>query len=283
MANQILKNQVAIVTGGLGGLGRAVAMKLWQAGAVLVLIDRDQEVPIELKSFLKNQRVHFFPASVAEPDKIHSLMKKVFNKFKRIDILVNCAGVLGPVGKLHTNDLKSWQNAVKVNLLGTINTCHAVLPFMVRQKRGKIVNFAGGGAVEPFPNFSAYACSKAGVVRFTENLAWEYESFNIEVNAVSPGRIYTKLVENLLSAGKDKVGREYFDRVLKSKKKGGDDPAQATELVLFLSAPKNKLTGKLVSAHWDPWRKLSPSAIKKLNKTSEYTLRRIDNKYFYAK
>jgi 3-oxoacyl-[acyl-carrier protein] reductase len=151
---------------------------------------------------------------------------------------------------------------------------------MLKQRRWKIVNFAGGGAVQPFPNFSAYAASKAGVVRLTENLAKEYQARNIQINAVSPGIIHTKLREDLLKAGVKKVGKEYFKNAVKIKKLGGDDPEKVADLVLFLSSPKNKLTGKLISAKWDHWQKFNSGKINKLNKTSEYTLRRIDGRNF---
>ena len=261
-------------------MGRVIAKNLGLNGAVVVIIDKDKTQFKELQGYFAKFKPYFFSVPVENSEKVRSVVKNVYQKFRRIDILVNCAGILGPVGEFNTNDLRLWQNTLAVNLLGTVNACHAVLPFMVKKKQGKIINLAGGGAVEPFPNFSAYASSKAGVVRFTENLAKEYQPFNIEVNAVSPGIIQTKLREDLLRAGEQKVGSRYFKDALLLKKRGGDSPEQAAELVLFLSSPKNQLTGKVISSKWDPWQKFTSQKIKRLNKSSDYSLRRIDNKYF---
>jgi 3-oxoacyl-[acyl-carrier protein] reductase len=279
----ILKNQVAIITGGLGGLGREVAKKLAQAGAVVALMDKTKVSGSELREFFKSPKVYFFFVQIGDSKKVWAAIKKIHTKFKRIDILVNCAGIIGPIGQFHSNNFEDWKSALNVNFLGTANVCHAVLPFMVGKKRGKIVNFAGGGAVRPFPNFSAYASSKAAVVRFSENLAKEYQDCNIQVNALAPGVITTKLVDDLLKADKEKVGEAYYKKTLADQKRGGDDPKDAADLVVFLSLPQNKLTGKLISAKWDAWKKINQASVEKLNQTSEYTLRRIDNKYFHEK
>jgi NAD(P)-dependent dehydrogenase (short-subunit alcohol dehydrogenase family) len=199
-----------------------------------------------------------------------------------VDILINVAGTLGPAGEFHTNNLSAWKKVIDVNLFGAANMCHAVLPYMVKQKSGKIVNFSGGGAVQPFPNFSGYSVSKTGVVRLTENLAVEYRKYNIQVNAVAPGIINSKFLTDALKAGEKRTGKDYYQKVLKQKQSGGDSPDLAAELVSFLTSSKNKLTGKLIAAKWDSWQNLSAGEISRLNKSSLYALRRIDNKYFRA-
>jgi len=112
--------------------------------------------------------------------------------FKDGDTIINCAGIYGPIGKFHTNNLKEWHKTIEVNLLGTVNVCYVVLKKM---KKGKIINMAGGGAFYPRPRYSAYATSKAGVVRFTETLAEEYP--NIQINCLSPGFIRTKMTKKV--------------------------------------------------------------------------------------
>ncbi|HYV33265.1 MAG TPA: SDR family oxidoreductase, partial [Candidatus Limnocylindria bacterium] len=250
-------------------------------GAIVIVIDRLKIGNKGLRNYFQSANVYFFSAEVNNANKISVLVKKIYKKFGRIDIVVNCAGLIGAIGEFHSNNFSDWTNTLSVNFLGTVNVCHAALPFLLKKKQGKIINFAGGGAVRPFPNFSAYASSKAAVVRFSENLAKEYQDFNIQVNAVAPGVITTKLVDDLLKAGKEKVGAFYFKKTLADKARGGDDPKQAADLVVFLCSTQNKLTGKLVSAKWDGWEQFSRKSVAKLNRTSEYTLRRIDNKYFY--
>lgn len=121
------------------------------------------------------------------------------------DVVVNCAGIYGPIGKFHGNNLKDWHQTIEVNLLGTVNVCHAVLKKM---KRGKIINMSGGGAFYPRPKFSAYATSKAAVVRFTETIAKEYPK--IQINCIAPGFIRSKMTKNIQKSRKS----ESLDKVI---------------------------------------------------------------------
>jgi 3-oxoacyl-[acyl-carrier protein] reductase len=138
--------------------------------------------------------------------------------------------------------------------------------------RGSIVNLSGGGATAPRPNFTAYGTSKAALVRFSETLAREVESSGIRVNCVAPGGLNTDMLREVLAAGPGRVGPEY-ERALRRDKDGGDPPEQAAALVAFLlsdlSAP---ITGRLLSAVWDPWRTLH---LDDLRDTDLYTLRRV--------
>lgn len=129
--------------------------------------------------------------------------------FKDGDIVINCAGIYGPIGRFHKNDLEEWHKTINVNLLGTVNVCHAVLK---RMKKGKIINMSGGGALYPRPRFSAYATSKAGVVRFTETIAKEYP--NVQINCIAPGFIRTKMTKNIQKSRKS----QSMDKVIKAVK-----------------------------------------------------------------
>ncbi len=276
------KNQVVVITGGGGGIGKAAALAFVEARAQVVILGRDQK---KLKAAASE--ISFFgkctpiKCDVSDVLALSKAFKGIMKKFKRIDILVNCAGIYGPIGEFHSNNLKLWEEAMGINLLGTVRAVHAVLPYMLKAKKGKIINLSGGGAVQPFPNFSVYATSKAAVVRLTENLAKEYQSRNIQVNAIAPGAINTSFLEQVLNAGPNKAGKDFYQKSVEQKHTGGDSPEQAAELILFLCSPRAcRLTGKLVSAKWDNWQKWRPKDLGRINKTSEYTLRRIDNKYF---
>jgi len=272
-----------LITGGGSGVGLTMAKEFVQAGATVVIIGR-QKSKLELakKEISKKSKCFSFAADVSKKIQITKVIKKIASKFKKIDVLVNCAGIYGPIGEFHTNDLKIWQEALTVNLLGTVFTTYAVLPLMLKQRAGKIINLSGGGAVQPFPNFSAYATSKAAIVRFTENLAKEYEKHNIQVNAIAPGAINTLFLDKVLKA-KEKAGEDFYKKSLDQKKSGGDSPLQAAKLVLFLcSTYSNNLTGKIISAKWDPWKK--DAFTKHLKRDEDFcTLRRIDEQFFFKK
>jgi 3-oxoacyl-[acyl-carrier protein] reductase len=153
--------------------------------------------------------------------------------------------------------------------------CRAVLPLFRRAGYGKIVNLSGGGATSPLPRISAYAASKAAVVRFTETLALEAADAHIDVNAVAPGALNTRLLDEVLDAGPERVGQDFYDRAVKQKEKGGAPLSKGAELIAFLlSAASDGITGRLLSAVWDPWSTL-PERWPAIANNDVYTLRRI--------
>jgi NAD(P)-dependent dehydrogenase (short-subunit alcohol dehydrogenase family) len=189
--------------------------------------------------------------------------------------LVNNAGVYGPMGRIDEVDWKEWIDAVSINLMGTVYPSRAVLPHYLKRGRGKIVNISGGGATNPLPGISAYAASKAAVVRFTETMALEVKGHGIDINAIAPGLLATRLTDQLLAAGPGKVGQAFYNRISNSVKDGGTPLAVPAKLCVWLaSAASNGVTGKLIAAVWDPYDK-SPEHLAELNGTDIYTLRRI--------
>jgi NAD(P)-dependent dehydrogenase (short-subunit alcohol dehydrogenase family) len=144
---------------------------------------------------------------------------------------------------------------------------------MIHQGGGKVINLSGGGATSPRPYFSAYAASKSAVVRLTETLAEELKPFNIQVNAIAPGAVYTKMTREILAAGSAAGERALAEarRVQEEK----TTPKAAAKLALFLASPESGgLTGRLISAVWDDWRSL-PSRLEEVMVSELYTLRRI--------
>jgi NAD(P)-dependent dehydrogenase (short-subunit alcohol dehydrogenase family) len=172
-------------------------------------------------------------------------------------------------------DADQWIATVRVNLIGTMLVCRALLPHFRRMGYGKIVNFSGGGATSPRPQFSAYAASKAAVVRFTENLAEELDETGIYVNAVAPGAVNTRMLDEVLEAGPQKVGRTAYEDALKQRASGGSPIERAAQLcVMLLAGESDGVTGRLISAVWDPWESL-PERKVALMGSDVYTLRRI--------
>jgi len=272
-----LEGKVAMVTGGLGGIGRVISKGLLENGAKVVIVDVAGNT--ESLFYDSDRDVIIVRSDISVPGEVEDAVCRIMERHSVVDILVNAAGVQGPIEPFAGIDMDRWTSAIAVNLLGTIRCCRAVLPHMTARKRGKIINFAGGGANSSRPNFSAYAVSKAGVVRFTEVLADELKGANIQVNAVAPGVINTRMIAEILDAGKDKAGGD-FDQVQSRMKKGFDSPEAVADLVCFLaSTGSDWLTGRVISAVWDPWREWKAAGIGALDRDM-YTLRRIDGKNF---
>jgi NAD(P)-dependent dehydrogenase (short-subunit alcohol dehydrogenase family) len=162
-----------------------------------------------------------------------------------------------------------------VNLFGSVLCARAVLPHFREHGYGKIIQLSGGGATSPLPRLSAYAASKAAVVRFAETLAEELRGTGIDVNAIAPGALNTRLLQEVLDAGPEHVGASFYERALEQRASGGTPLEQAARLAVFLgSEASDGITGKLISAPWDPWEEL-PAHADDLGSTDVYTLRRI--------
>ena len=274
----LLKNKIAIITGAGGGIGSTIAETFAKEGCSLILIDRAKATLDRVSKELEKYNCEFLAitANACNQKEVDNAADVALKKFSKIDILINTAGIQGPIGPFVNNDINKWIETINVNLNGTVLFIKAVLPAMVKQGCGKIINFSGGGAFNPRPNFSAYATSKTAVVRLTETLAEELKEYNIQVNAISPGAVNTKMLEQVLEAGPEDAGVEFYEKVKKQKEEGGDPPQLAADLALFLSSEKSyNLSGKTISAKWDNWREWDKEKIKKIMASGLYTLKRI--------
>ncbi len=206
---------------------------------------------------------------------VDQFVEYVLSEFGRIDVLLCNAGVYGPKGSIEDIDWTEWTQAVEINLNGTVLCCRAVLPHMKKIGGGKIIIMSGGGATKPMPFLSAYAASKAAVVRFAETLANEVEQFSVYVNSIAPGALNTRLLDEVLKAGPERVGKKFFEQMIKIKEQGGTPLELGASLCVFLASDKSEgSTGKLISAVWDPWREFTDQ-LDDLKGTDIYTLRRI--------
>jgi len=274
-----LEGRGIIITGANRGLGKEIARACVSEGAHVLLCARDGALLEQTRGELSRlaaggQRILEQAADVSKPEEVRQVISRAENDLPRINGLVNNAAVLGPTDLVEKTEWGEWVRTIEINLLGTVLLCRAVVPVFRRQGYGKIVNLSGGGATAPRPRFSAYAASKAAVVRFTETLAQETGGTGIDVNAVAPGALNTRLLDEVVAAGPEKAGSEY-ERAMKQKQEGGESLERAAELCVFLlSSASDHISGKLVSAVWDPWPTLADRRLE-LNQTDIYTLRRI--------
>lgn len=276
----ILAGRNAIITGASQGLGYEIAQQFLQAGANLMICARNEEklqaAAYRLMADAKpNQVLLTKAADVSNPNDMKTVMNLAEATLGKIDILVANAGVYGTKGPIEEIDWDEWSRAVDINLKGVVLACRTVLPQMKKNQYGKIIILSGGGATKPLPNLSAYAASKAAVVRFAETLAEEVSEWHIDVNTVAPGALNTRLLDEILQAGPEKVGKHFYEQSLKQQQNGGTALSIGAELCVFLASPASDgITGRLISAVWDDWKSL-PKKREELKQSDIYTLRRI--------
>jgi len=270
---------VALIVGAGRGIGEAIAKRFAAEGARLILAARTAP---ELDAVAEMVRAaggtaHFVATDVTAPGEVAHLVQKSIEAFGHIDILVNAAGTYGPIGLFWEIDAHEWANAFSVNLFGPFLLCQAVLPHMIRAGRGKIINFSGGGATSPLCRFTAYGVSKTAVVRLTETLAEEVKEFNIQVNAIAPGAVDTKLQDSVLAAGERAGDLLQRIRRLRETGEGGTPREVPAELAVFLASDDSRnLTGRLISAPNDKWESWTDERIAQVMSQPWFTLRRMD-------
>src|SRR6516162_7201230 len=276
-----LLGRSAIITGANQGLGRAIATSFVRAGASVLLVARGEDLLRQVREELAKsivapgQRVLHFRGDVSRPEDCTATSDYARAQFGRVTGLVNNAGVYGPMGCIEDVDWTEWVEAMHINLFGTVLMCRAVIPMMREQGYGKIVNLSGGGATGPLPRISAYAASKAAVVRLTETFAEELLEAHVDVNAIAPGALNTRLLDEVLAAGPDKVGAEFYARAVRQKQDGGVALTHGADLAVFLaSSASDGITGRLISALWDDWARW-PQHLPELESSDVYKLRRI--------
>ena len=263
-----------LVTGGGRGLGRAIALALAREGAHVAVLARTGAELDETAALLAAQGRPALKlrADVGRRAEVDAAIERVLAAWGGVDVLVNNAGIQGPIGRVEEVDPDAWMQAVQVNLGGCFYCTRKVLPAMIAQHYGKIINLSGGGAVGPRPFFSAYSASKAGVVRFSENLAGEVAEYGIDVNAMAPGAVNTRMLDQRLaaSAALSAEERARDQHLLREGDATGERPAALA--VYLASARSDGLTGRLLAAVWDPWETLDVEAIMA---TEAFAVRRV--------
>ncbi len=278
----LLADRPAIITGASLGLGRVIAARFVAAGADVLLCARDapalETAAGELRAAAPRpgQRVLTEPCDVSSEADVRRLFARADADLPGpLRVLVNNAGVYGPKGPTDEVSLDAWRRALDINLLGTLIPCREAMRRFKTAGYGKIINLSGGGATNPMPNLSCYAASKAAVVRLTETLALELLPWRVDVNAVAPGALNTRLLDEVLAAGPEAVGADFYQRSVQQSQVGGVPPELGADLCVYLAgAASDGVTGRLLSARWDPWATLHERRAE-LAAGDVYTLRRI--------
>jgi 3-oxoacyl-[acyl-carrier protein] reductase len=238
-----LVNKVAIVTGGRGGIGSEIVLALLNEGAIVFSVDKfNLAKQNKTRSSNLNERSYYRPIDVTNSPRVNKTVDAIFEKFQKIDILVNCAGIYKTKLMVEMSD-KEWDETLKVNLYGTFYFIRAVSQYMVRQKSGSIVNISSiGGQMAPSNGHSHYAASKAGLIGLTRSVALELAPFRVRVNSICPGIVnYTPMGENAIK----NVGEKYLNRIPLGR---FGEPKDIAQGVIYLASEESSyITGSVLS------------------------------------
>lgn len=272
-ASKELDNKVCLIAGASGTIGEAVAERFCHEGARLVVSGHAHKAGWCFENRAANH-VRDVQFDVRRWEEVKAAVDEAYDQFGAIDVLVNCTGAQGPIGPAHTLDPGEWARALETNLLGCFHLVRAVVPIMIAQGGGRIIHFSGGGAAYARPYFSAYGASKAAIVRFTETLAEELRDSHIQVNAIAPGPVRSRMWDEMRAAGAV-AGAKAVREIEQMEETGGVPPSRVAALALFLaSSASNGLTGRLISGVHDRWEGFGPR-IPEIMNTDRGTLRRV--------
>jgi NAD(P)-dependent dehydrogenase (short-subunit alcohol dehydrogenase family) len=250
---KVLENKVAVITGGGRGIGRAAALALAEAGADVVIVARSRRAIEAVAEEVRTRggQALAITADVSDPASVDLMVVQTLRASGRIDILINNAGVLAPIGMTWEVPPFIWQRNINVNLGGVFLCVHAVLPRMIHQDpigdvRGKIINVSSGAAGQVVTGWSAYCAAKAGVDQFTRVLAAEVESYDITVNGVYPGIVDTQMQSEIRRTSPEHFPeRGRFERFYQMGQLR--PPEEVARFFLWLASPfTDDMTGQIV-------------------------------------
>ena len=273
-----LKDKVALITGAGRGIGRAIAIAYAREGAQLALAARSLDELEETAQAAESLGAATCVIGVDVTDRaaVDEMARRSLARFGRLDILVNNAGIVGPVGALEDNDVESWIRTIQVNLVGTYLCCRAVIPALAAAGGGKIINLSGSGSTSAPYHLSAYGSSKAAIIRLTEILSLELADKNIQVNALGPGSIHTRMWEEITDRAQAAGDTELYEFGQQVTGGGGASIERAAELAVWLAGQASgDLSGRLVHAVTDDFPNLPPR-IPDIMASNIYTLRRVE-------
>ena len=225
------KNRTAVVTGGAQGFGLDVAKRFLESGAKVFIWDIDEKLLKSAVDEIKNPNLFYSVVDISNYQEVEKNVAEITSN-SNIDILINNAGITGPTGPLWEYDVDMWNKIVQINLMGTFNCCRAVVPNMIKNNYGRIVNVASVAGKDGNANASAYSSGKAGTIGLTKALGKELADKDIAVNAVTPAGAKTRIL--------DQMSKEHVQRMLSKVPRGRFlEIHEFTSLVCWLSSQEN--------------------------------------------
>ena len=228
------ENRTAVITGGAQGFGFDIARRFLSSGAKVIIWDNDQDTLKKSVKELNNTNLTSNVIDVSKFEEVENCTNEIV-KNSKIDILINNAGITGPTAPLWEYDLEKWKKVVDINLMGTFNCCRAIVPNMIKNNYGRIVNVASVAGKDGNANASAYSAGKAGAIGLTKSLGKELADKDIAVNAVTPAGAKTRIL--------DQMTKEHVQRMLSKVPRGRFlEVEEFTSLVCWLSSEENTFT-----------------------------------------
>ena len=225
------KDRTAIVTGGAQGFGLDITKRLLRSDASVIIWDNDKKMVEKAIEDIKSPNLSFNIVDISNYSKVEECVQEI-TKQKNIDILINNAGITGPTATLWEYDIEMWRKVVDINLMGTFNCCRTIVPNMIKNNYGRIVNVASVAGKDGNANASAYSVGKAGAIGLTKSLGKELADKNIAVNAVTPAGAKTRIL--------DQMTKEHVQRMLSKVPRGRFlEVEEFTSLVCWLSSEEN--------------------------------------------
>lgn len=240
----LLAEQVAVVTGGNAGIGKAIALKFAQEGAKVAILGTNAATGAaaieEIKQAFPDAEIRFYQADVSKTPVVDMVFKQILTDFGKIDILVNNAGVTADQLLMKMSE-DEWDRVIDVNLKSCYNTCRAVIRAMMKARKGKVINISSVVGLNGNPGQVNYAASKAGIIGLTKALAKEAAPRNILVNCIAPGFIETKMTDALTDAQKESILKQVPLARL-------GDPKEIANIAWFLASPlSDYITGQVIT------------------------------------
>ncbi|WP_339652688.1 SDR family oxidoreductase [uncultured Salegentibacter sp.] len=233
-----LDKKVALVTGGGSGIGKAITETLSKSGAIVYVLDiQEEQGDIIAKQLCEEGfQAYFLKCDVSDQDRVNEIFAQIFQKEKRLDILINNAGV-SHIGIAHNTSEEDFDRIFRINVKGVYNCLHQALPLMKEGGGGAIVNLTSVAAQVGLPDRFAYSMSKGAVSSMTLSVARDYLSDNIRCNGIAPGRVHTPFVDGFLSKNYPGKEQEMFEKLAKTQPLGRmGKPEEIAKLVLYLSS-----------------------------------------------
>ncbi len=229
-----LHNRTAVITGGAQGFGFDIAKRFLNSGANVIIWDIDENELIKASKKLNNPNLQYKVVDVSNYKNVKDAVEEI-TKFKNIDILINNAGITGSTASLWDYDVDEWNRIVQINLIGTFNCCKCIVPNMIKNNYGRIVNVASVAGKDGNANASAYSSAKAGAIGLTKSLGKELADKNIAVNVVTPAGAKTRIL--------DQMSKEHVARMLSKVPRGRFlEVKEFTSLICWLSSEENSFS-----------------------------------------